>query len=98
MKRRRSILLDEELDRRVERRARERGTTYTEAVREVLQEHFSEAEENPNQWLLDLAQEISALPVEARVHGPFRPIDDPDEQDRMARDQWRRNMNREPDW
>lgn len=51
--RRRSILLDEDLDRRIEGRARERGTTFTDAVREVLEKEFGETDENPNQWLLD---------------------------------------------
>jgi hypothetical protein len=51
--RRRSILLDESLDRRIERRARERGTTFTDAVREVLEKEFGDDEENPNQWLVD---------------------------------------------
>ncbi len=50
--RRRSILLDESLDRRIERRACERGTTFTDAVREALEKEFHDGE-NPNQWLVD---------------------------------------------
>lgn len=97
--RRRSILLDESLDRRIERRARERGTTFTDAVREVLEKEFGEIEENPNQWLLDLADEIQAI---IDQHGlpdvPRFPIDSDEAKLQMARDTWRRNMNREPDF
>ncbi|MEX0783368.1 MAG: hypothetical protein WD557_12015 [Dehalococcoidia bacterium] len=50
--RRRSILLDEDLDRRIQRRARERGTTFTDVAREALEAAFPD-NENPNQWLLD---------------------------------------------
>jgi hypothetical protein len=45
--------LDESLDRRIERRARERGTNFTDAVREALEKEFGDDEENPNQWLVD---------------------------------------------
>ncbi|MGH2608650.1 MAG: ribbon-helix-helix protein, CopG family [Tepidiformaceae bacterium] len=68
MKRRRSILLDPELDRKVERRARERGTTYTEVVREALEKQLDEGDENPNQWLIDSIGVVHS-------GGKFPPID-----------------------
>ncbi|MEX1103322.1 MAG: ribbon-helix-helix protein, CopG family [Dehalococcoidia bacterium] len=98
MKRRRSILLDEELDRRVERRARARGTTYTEAVREALAKEFWETDENPNQWLLDLIDELRQIGEEDGYRGvPPVPVDSFEARQQMARDRYRHKFGRKPD-
>lgn len=52
MKRRTSILLEQEQYERLESRARRRGHTMSEEIRETLGRSLSE--ENPNQGLLDL--------------------------------------------
>lgn len=95
MKRRRSILLDDRLDRRIERLARQHGRTFTEEVRDALERHVGPETENPSQWLLDLADEMARL-------GPPRPgpridIDSGEGKLQAARDIYRDTMNREPD-
>ncbi len=91
MKRRTSILLDDGLYRRVVRRASEEGTTVTEQVRVALEEHLGDSDESDEDWLEGLIG-IGAS------GGKFPPIESGEAKDQMARDMWRRNMNREPDW
>lgn len=90
MKRRTSILLEEHLYRRVARRAEQEGTTFTDQVREALEEHVRDG--GPDEtWLEDL--------IGIGHSGNGLPSVDSDEaRDEMAREMWRRNMNREPDW
>jgi hypothetical protein len=97
--RRRSILLDEDLDRRIEWRARERGTTFTEAVREALEKEFSETDENPNQWLLELIDELESIVAEEGGRRVERfPVDSINARAEMARARYRQKFGREPDW
>ncbi len=93
-----SLLLDKAIYERYRLRARQRGTTLSEELRKVLEQDIEE--ENPNQWLLDLAAEIQE---DLKTHpappgGPWPPIDSDEAQDQMARDLYRDAMNREPDW
>ena len=95
MMRRTSILIEEATYERFAHRARRRGTTVSEEIREFLKK-VDEDEPNPNQWLLDLADEMAAL-MEPR-EGSFPPVDSDEAQDEMGRAIWRDAMNREPDW
>lgn len=54
MSKRTSILLPDEIYERLQHRARRDGTTVSEEIREVLARDCEA--ENPNQWLLDLAE------------------------------------------
>lgn len=98
MKRRRSILLDPDLDQKVERQARQRGTTYTEVVREALEKHVDPGNEHPNPWL-DLIDEIQRIAEEDGLPNvPRFPIDSPEAKEQMARDRYRHKFGREPNW
>jgi hypothetical protein len=97
--RRRSILVNDDLDRRVQRQAQQRGTTYTEVVREALEKHVDECDENPGQWLLDLGDEIKEIIArEGLPNVPRFPIDSDEARLQMARDRWRHKFGREPDF
>ena len=93
--RRTSILIDESTYEAFARRARRRGTTVSEEIRETLNESVQE-EPNPNQAWLDLADAITAV-AEPRP-GPFPPVDSDEAKDEMVRAIHRDAMNREPDW
>ena len=96
--RRRSILLDESLDRRIERRARELGATFSDVVRETLDKHIDEGDESPNPWL-DLIEEIQEIVDEEGLPDvPRFPIDSPEAKEQMARDRYRHKFGREPNW
>jgi plasmid stability protein len=56
MSKRTSILLPDDIYEHLRRRARQRSTTVSDEIREVLQRDC--ADENPNQWLLDLAEAL----------------------------------------
>jgi len=86
-----SILLDNGTYERLERRARSRGTTVSEEIRQALERDL--ADENPNQWLLDLADSLADDDWKA---GPA--VDSDEARDRRARDLYRDSFNREPDW
>ena len=92
MKRRTSILIEESTYERFAHRARRRGTTVSEEIREFLKK-VDEEEPNPNQWLLDLADQFKDIDWK-----PGPSIDSDEFKDQMARDVWRDAMNREPDW
>lgn len=68
MKRRRSILFDPDVDRQLQRRARERGTTFTDEVRIAVERYLGEEPENPNQWLIDSIGVVDS-------GGKFPPVD-----------------------
>lgn len=95
MMRRTSVLLDNAAYERLKQRARRRGTTVSEEVREAV-EGLLEEEPNPNQGLLDLADEFARL-AEWKP-GPFPPVDSDEAMDQMMRDRYRQKFNREPDW
>lgn len=59
MSKRTSILLPDELYDRLRHRARQHSTTVSEEIREVLERDCQD--DNPNQWLLDLAEAFTAV-------------------------------------
>ncbi len=91
MTRRTSVLLDDSTYDRLERRARSQGSTVSEEIRRALERDL--ADENPNQWLLDLADSLADMEW---TDGP--PVDSQEAQDRRARDLYRDTFNREPEW
>lgn len=89
MSKRTSILLPDDLYGRVERRARRRGTTVSEEIRELIE--LGCDDDNPNRgWLA-----LSGLIKEA-LPGP--PVDSDEFRDEFARAIYRDSFNREPDW
>jgi len=93
-----TLLLDKSTYERYRLRARQRGTTVSAELRKVLEQNVEE--ENPNQWLLDLAAEAQEyLKTNPRPPGgPWPDIESDEAKDQMARDIYRDAMNREPDW
>lgn len=94
--RRRSILLDDELDRRIQRRARECGTTFSHVVREVLDANLERQKTEDGNLLLGLMRSVDRLG--APRPGERVDLDSPEGKRHAARDIYRHDMNREPDW
>lgn len=92
MMRRTSVLLPEFAFERLKQRARRRGKTVSEEIREAV-ETVLEEEGNPNQGLLDLAELFKDV---AWKPGPS--IDSDEFKQQMAKDIFRDAMNREPGW
>lgn len=92
-----TIILDDSSMERLRMRARRRGTTVTEEVREAIDQVLDTEEQgDSNRWLLDLARKMEGM-------GPPRPgprvdIDSDEGKLQAARDIYRDSMNREPDF
>ncbi len=88
--RRTSVLLEDATYEQLAQRARRRGTTVSEELREVL-ERALEDEPNPNAAWLEIAGIGSS-------EGAYPPVDSDEAKEEMAREIWRHRMGREPDW
>ncbi len=83
-----------------------RGLRYREVVRQALARHVPslpdeafDPEANPNQWLLDLLDEIEQIVKEDGVPNvPRFPIDSPEARAQLARDRYRPKPGRDPNW
>jgi Arc/MetJ-type ribon-helix-helix transcriptional regulator len=95
MKKRTSILLDAEKYGRLERRARQRGHTVSDEIREAVDKLLDE--EHPNQAWLDMARRVDETPP-GPDRGPFPPVDSDEAKEEAARAIYRDSFNREPDW
>ena len=90
--RRTSILLEESAYELLALRAKRNGTTVTAEIREAV-DRVIQDEPNPNQWLLDLADEMADIEWQ-----PGPAVDSDEFKDASARAVYRDAMNREPDW
>jgi predicted DNA-binding protein len=75
MSKRTSILLPDELYERLQHRARRQVTSVSEEIREAPGRECQD--ENPNQWLLDLAEafkDVEWKPVPSSADPDFSPI------------------------
>ena len=82
MKKRVTVLLAADTYGRLARRARRRGHTVSEEIREAVDRLLEE--EHPNQAWLDFAREVEAMPL-GPDRGPLPPVDSDEAREEAAR-------------